>query len=263
MLCSEYTLIAQAPTWGVAIPLYCRCWNCETCRPRRQAQLIELGKAGKPNRFLTLTSKRRPHLAATAAAKELALAWRRLSARIRRKLGNKPFNYLAVFEATKAGWPHLHLLLRSPYLSQAWLSQQMRELNGSPIVDIRKITNEREIARYVAKYVGKEPHKFGRLKRYWHSKNWLPAKQTQADEAEMPPWRIDEQRLDLVYMDAFREGKAPRTRPGEWVIWGEPPPHVRSWTDEPENKREQRNPWIEGALQLYPAAGQPTGMTTA
>lgn len=80
--------------------------------------------------------------------------------------------FLAVFEATKLGWPHLHILLRSGFIEQRWLSEQMADLIQSPIVDIRLARSPQQIASYCAKYVGKDTGKFGTSKRYWQSQDY-------------------------------------------------------------------------------------------
>jgi hypothetical protein len=80
--------------------------------------------------------------------------------------------FLAVFEQTKLGWPHLHIVCRVPWIDQRWLSAQMDKAIGAPIVDIRRIANLQELAGYVAKYIGKDPHHFEGTKRYWKSKDY-------------------------------------------------------------------------------------------
>ena len=92
--------------------------------------------------------------------------------RICRRQGIKRFPYFCVFEATKAGEPHLHILARMPYVDQAWLSVQMAALIDAPICDIRAVKSARHVAYYLAKYVGKDPHHFGTCKRYWTTRDW-------------------------------------------------------------------------------------------
>src|SRR5690606_38272330 len=85
---------------------------------------------------------------------------------------SRRFEFLAVFERTKAGWPHLHVLARAPWIAQRWLSEQMADLIDAPIVDIRKIQDEGRAAKYVSKYVGKDPHVFAGCKRWWRSHHY-------------------------------------------------------------------------------------------
>lgn len=99
-------------------------------------------------------------------------AWRVLVRRICKKLEIKRFEYFCVFEATKAGEPHLHILADFGYVKQKWLSAQMAGLINAPIVDIRAVKSKRHVAHYLTKYVGKDPHRFGSCKRYWTTRRY-------------------------------------------------------------------------------------------
>lgn len=81
--------------------------------------------------------------------------------------------FLAVFEATKKGWPHLHILSRAKWLDQKWLSNRMRQLIGAPVCDVRTVKNARHLSWYLAKYIGKNPHHFEGTKRYWRSLDYF------------------------------------------------------------------------------------------
>jgi hypothetical protein len=90
----------------------------------------------------------------------------------RRHHGRDSLNYLCVFETTKAGTPHLHILTRGSYIAQRWLSSMMKKLADAPIVDVRRVRNKREAAAYVAKYISKAPQRFHGCKRYWRTQRW-------------------------------------------------------------------------------------------
>ena len=107
-------------------------------------------------------------------ARALSDALKILIKRARRKFRKAPIEYFAVFEETKKGAPHLHILMRAPYVPQKWISAVMDELIKSPIVDIRKIHGKRMVVNYIAKYVSKGPAAFGTLKRYWTSRGYDP-----------------------------------------------------------------------------------------
>lgn len=183
--CGERTIVKAQPGEYTASSLRCRAWTCAECQPQRSRQLVAQAHGGAPTTFLTLTSRRKPELTPYDAAMNLSRAWRLLRLRImrHRKLKNLPF--LAVFEATQNGWPHLHILLRSIWIDQRWISAQMAELADAPVVDIQRIRNRAQVNAYVAKYVGKAPHKFGSAKRYWQSRDYdlRPA------QPEKLPWR--------------------------------------------------------------------------
>lgn len=176
MYCGEYTLVNRTDDAVHAVTLHCRAWSCETCGTRRRAALVEEAAAGKPNTLLTLTSPRGTVEGQPQRRRDLGRAWALMRKRAMRHYSLKELPFLAVVERTKAGEPHLHILLRVKWLDQAWLSEQMKGLNGAPIVDIRRITSTRMAINYVTKYIGKAPARFGRQKGYWSSRDWLLAK---------------------------------------------------------------------------------------
>ena len=149
----------------------------------RARQLSRQAFLGQPTTFLTLTVNPATGDDPDDRARALAHAWRLLRLRAMRRLGVKKMPFLAVFEKTKAGEPHLHILLRTKYIDQAWLSDQMRDMIEAPIVDIRSVRDADKLASYVAKYIAKDPHRFKGTKRYWSSQDYaLP----DPDEDEDP-----------------------------------------------------------------------------
>jgi len=125
---------------------------------------------GEPNRFITLSSRYRPdEMTPDQAAQQLVHAWRMVVQRGKREGIFKEIQYIAVFELTKKGWPHLHILARCDYIIQRWLSLRMEEYAESPVVDVRKVKSRRRAAWYVAKYTAKAPEKFLGCKRYWRT----------------------------------------------------------------------------------------------
>lgn len=200
MLCGGRSLVKLGDDAGVAVTLRCRAWTCEECAPLRRAQLIHLAECGQPNRLVTLTSNPRVGVSPADRAARLARAWRLVNKRYQRLNKGKRLEYLAVFEATKRGEPHLHILVRGPYIAQRWLSQIMAELEQAPICDVRAIHNARHAAAYVAKYIGKAPHRFATCKRYWHTKNWRAedTRKTENNPWGDTPWQIDDHPLDQL-----------------------------------------------------------------
>lgn len=99
--------------------------------------------------------------------------------------------FVAVFEETKAGWPHLHILCRAPYIPQNYLSGLAAKYLRSPVVDIRKVYNRRHASRYVAKYIAKGPAKFNACKRYWRSQDYCEsaAADKPIHDSNQPAWR--------------------------------------------------------------------------
>lgn len=170
--CGDTTLVKHTGEERDISVLRCRSWHCAECAPRRRSRLIAEAMGGDPVTFLTLTSRRIAGANTTTQAKQLINAWRLVRLRAMRKYKVKSIPFIAVVEATAAGVPHLHILTRTKYLDQAWLSTQMAELIDSPIVDIRRVDHKGRIAAYVGKYLGKNPHQFGTCKRYWKSRDY-------------------------------------------------------------------------------------------
>lgn len=168
-VCGEQCLSTIEAGVHKAVTLKCRSWCCEECAPMRRRQLIAQGIGGQPDKFITLTSRKTDGLTKEEAGRQLVEAWRTIRRLYSKEHNGLKIEFMAIFEATKAGWPHLHIIARSMWISQDWLSKTMDRLTGSPVVWIEAITNKKKIAAYCAKYVGKNPHKFGTLKRYWQS----------------------------------------------------------------------------------------------
>jgi len=202
MFCSEWALVKTEFRTATVIPLKCKCWTCDDCRPGRTRRLVEEAKRGAPTLFITLTSKRRASLTPSQAAQALVDAWRIVRREYIREHGKGALAFLAVFEATKKGWPHLHIVARCRWLNQRWLSARMAELHDSPVVDVRRVHGQSKVAAYVSKYVGKNPHRFAGVKRYWRSLDYLfPVAETPYDPwDDCPLWHV-EQRYWLFVAD--------------------------------------------------------------
>lgn len=180
MICRQLSLVKHTPLWDCALPLYCKSWQCEICAPRRAYQLVKTGIAGRPERLLTLTASKATAQTPAARAVAISHAWRKIVREIRKLWPSQPLEYLAVFERTQHLEPHLHVLTRGPFIPQKWLSAQAAKRLRAPIVDVRAIRNPERAAKYIAKYIGKDPYKFDGCKRYWQTPNWTPPNQTRA-----------------------------------------------------------------------------------
>lgn len=172
MLCSEALVVNRNENEGHASVLRCKRWSCEICQPFNRARVIRKGSEGEPTIFMTLTSNPAGYDTPDEAARDMKRAFVLLRRRIEKRYGIKNLPFLVVFERTKAGWPHMHILCRAKWLDQGWLSNQMKELTNAPIVDIRKIQDKGRAAAYICKYVGKDPHAFNGCKRWWRSHNY-------------------------------------------------------------------------------------------
>jgi len=235
----QRTLVKWEPRQRTGVAIDCKTWTCPECGELRKKQLIASGFGGKPETFLTLTSRRSGDRTANGCAYELARAWRLLRLRIMRGKPEKdahqarvknarlagqkpppkpkqwpflkgskprPLPFLAVFEATKTGWPHLHILMRSRFIPQEWISAEMEAITGSPVVWIERISDLKKVASYIVKYCGKNPHRFGTTKRYWQSKDFALAKKPPRPDkpALRAGWEKEDIRL-AVWADALRQ----------------------------------------------------------
>lgn len=168
-VCGGWSLVHHQNGDSRAISLWCRAWTCPDCFWRRLRRLKREAQAGQPTTFLTLTVNPATYSGPDERAMRLSHAFRAFIRLARKTYPAKPIDYLAVFETTKRGEPHLHVLMRAPYIPQRWISALMSKLINAPIVDISKVHDKRHVAAYVAKYISKGPHRFGTTKRYWSS----------------------------------------------------------------------------------------------
>ncbi len=193
MLCSDASLVNRGQNTLRAVTMRCRSWGCDLCNPIRKRQLVALAKRGKPTTFITLTVNPATGESPAARARSLALAWRIIVRRAKKKYGYSSIPYMCVFEATKQGEPHLHILCRVKWIDQRWLSNQMKKLTGAPVVHICRVKDVKKLANYVAKYIGKDPQRFETCKRYWCTRSYK-------------------------YEDGEKEPEPAGWEP-EWVIW--------------------------------------------
>ncbi len=186
------------------VPLRCRCWHCDECRPDRAARLVYEAKSGNPTLFITLTTHRRPGRSPDAAARNLAHAWRRFRRQYVKAHGKGSLAFLTVFEATRQGWPHLHIVARCKWIDQRQLSKFMGAEIGAPVVDVRRIKGQSEVAGYISKYIGKNPQRFAGTKRYWRSLDYLlPVAGYEAGAgANEPGWQVVRRAL-MAYVKAL------------------------------------------------------------
>jgi len=228
-LCRDYTLRKTNRAGTHYSPLYCRAWTCSICAPRRKKQLIALAFAGRPATFLTLTVNPAEFETPAQAARALAHAWKLLVKRTRRQYKLQEFPFLAIFEKTRKGWPHLHVITRVKWIDQQWLSDQMADLINAPVVDVRRVFDAGRVAAYVAKYVGKDPHRFATCKRYWSSRNWdLRPQYDDLPDGEVEPiFDIIRFQIETIRESCERCGdNITVTRTGFSILF-EPPPAAR------------------------------------
>lgn len=183
----SWTLVKQKGKKIVISRLACKSWKCPYCGPRRKKALQFLARSGRPNRFITLTHEQANGLAPEVQAQRLSRAWKKARRWLRTRFRIDGIEFLAVFEKTKAGNPHLHVLVRAPYIPQNVLSDLMKRYIDSPIVDVRRVRSKKQAALYVSKYIAKDPERFKGTKRYWRTTGWANVKRSpRVEKGEFP-----------------------------------------------------------------------------
>lgn len=225
MLCSEATIVNSRSNGGEAITLRCKCWHCQICRPENAKIVRAKARKGQPTTLLTLTVNPQVGDSPEARARMLVGAFKELRRLMLRHLGLKRIPFLAVFERTKRGEPHLHVLCRVGFVSQRWISEQMGRLIGAPIVDIRRIRGTKQAAAYVAKYLGKDPAAFPGCKRYWSTTNWLDPWKAEWGEAPRDPgcWIVHREHFWVVADALGSEGWEVEFVSDHYLRFGAPP----------------------------------------
>lgn len=199
MLCTELTKVKRSGEALVVEPLKCKRWSCEHCRDLNKKKVIAQAAEGEPTTMLTLTI-RADYGTMGEQASRLVEAWRIIRKRWGREHHGQKLPFIAIFEAhPSTGRPHLHILLRAPYISQRWLSNRMRELAHSPVCDIRRVRSTKHAAFYVSKYVGKDLRAFPGCKRYWRSHDYADPAAGRNDR----PAKVDIWVLKTDYPKAF------------------------------------------------------------
>lgn len=137
----------------LVIPATCKSWACPNCAPKLRDLWAQRIANAKPNRFITLTCQPSRFLDPRDAYEKMKAALPEFVRIIRQKCG--PFEYAAVWELHESGWPHLHIAQKGMYVPKALVATVWDSLGIGYCTDIRAITGNSGIARYVAKYMTK------------------------------------------------------------------------------------------------------------
>lgn len=168
----------------------CMSWQCPECRWLLRRQLAQKIAAGTPNKFLTITFRRRNTGSKDDHARELLAAWQPLLKRIKRFIHAKHIPYCRVVEAQDNGEPHIHAAMRCVYIPQPVISRWCGELLNSPIVDIRAVYNVGDVAAYLTEYLSAAPADFRGIRRWGCSQDWIIKRQTEPHDETSQDYRI-------------------------------------------------------------------------
>lgn len=137
---------------------------------------------------------RRAGLGPRAAHRAVKRVWRRMRARLHRRLG-RAVEFIGVVEPHRSGWPHVHVLLGA-YVPQGWLADAWRGVGGGRVVDIRASKSLEKPARYLSKYLTKEMLRHSlppRVRRVWSSRGVglrLQSKRPVKSQGGKSRWRL-------------------------------------------------------------------------
>lgn len=181
--CQHRTIVNADDDHGTIHALRCKMWSCPTCREHNRRQVMHKARKGQPNVFFTLTCDPSRYETPDQAARDMKRGLVLLRRHIERRWKVRNIPFIVVFEKHKSGWPHMHLLLRGPYMHWKNLRAMWTKILGAWSIDIRFIRKQSQVLFYVTKYIGKDLAAFQGCKRYWSSHNW----QTINDENTMDP----------------------------------------------------------------------------
>lgn len=171
-LCTPDLIVNANRYEGEISALRCKRWSCPICREDNRRKVMHAARRGEPNIFLTLTVKPDLYDTPDEAARDMKRGLVALRRRIERKWGIEKLPFIVVFERTKKGWPHMHLLCRAPFMPQKELAEMWQAITGAFIIDIRFIRRKSQVLFYVTKYIGKDLAAFEGCKRWWRSHNY-------------------------------------------------------------------------------------------
>ena len=181
-LCSDRTLVNANSAVGEIAALKCKRWSCENCNADNRWRVMQQAKRGAPDLFMTLSHIEGSKLTPDEAARDMKRGLVLLRRMIERRFGIKNIPFIVVFEKTKKGWPHMHLLLRGPYMHWQVLRGMWKQITGAFEVDVRRIPRKEQVLFYITKYLGKDLHAFAGCKRWWKSQNYL----SEPDDRPLP-----------------------------------------------------------------------------
>jgi len=138
---------------NLVITLPCKQWSCRFCASRKIAMLSRRTALANPNRLLTLTIDPSRYESPRHGFDETRRQVPVLIANLRKRFNE--VEYLRVTELHKSGWPHYHLMVRSPYLPHPVVRDAWTALTGATIVDLRQVTKAFKAYYYLVKYLSK------------------------------------------------------------------------------------------------------------
>lgn len=135
--------------------IYCKCWNCSYCAPRKAKRykkaISSVAEARELCRFVTLTLD--PAKVQGDSVRYLNRVFAKLRIYLKRQFGVAPA-YIRVLEFQQNGNPHFHLLI-DRYVEWAWLKRAWQAVGGGSFVNI-KFVDVGRVSHYLSKYLTKD-----------------------------------------------------------------------------------------------------------
>jgi len=198
--CPTGTLLATRDHGFKLVPAGCHRWACDSCGRKNARKLASRIMRTKARRLITLTLPYQPGADPAEQLDRMNAAWLLLWKRIKRRQGDKAVGYAKIVELTRKGTPHLHIAADCGYLPQRWLSVQWHELSGAAVVDVRRVTTEAGLARYLSKYLTKAVSAVSSRRKYSASRGFLPPyqKTPRPEDLDIVGWRYSNGPLEAI-----------------------------------------------------------------
>ncbi len=135
------------------VPLTCKSWRCKKCGPKLVTHWRNKIAEARPRRFITLTWDPKFEPDPDIATEKMKRAFARLVRLLRNK--GYIFEYCAVWEFTKKGYPHIHIAQKGSYVPQKVLSAKWLYLRAGQVTDIRAVKSTAACAQELTKYLMK------------------------------------------------------------------------------------------------------------
>ncbi|MBA7539229.1 hypothetical protein ES705_31508 [subsurface metagenome] len=225
----------------VIAPMTCKSWDCAPCGARKRQQWIHKFQNADPEREITLTIPKGKWPDPQDAAWHMKKAWTELVRHIRRTFGS--FEYGLVWELTKAGTPHMHILSRGKYIPQKWLRLQWIALGMGSIVHITTVKNKGKhaahLCKYLAKSTGQTAAALAPMRIIQVSKNFLkpepePASPGQYADFEWVFSPLDAAHIVEPFLQSARYLDIEHRRDGTLEVFLDPDPPPDDIVDTPE-----------------------------
>jgi len=230
--CRSQSLYGETDSGSAAaLPLFCGRWDCQECGRYKRKKLRQRLLDGEPTALITLTTNPNIHETPDAAFRQASIAINHLFKRLRRRFPTHRIEYALVWETTKKGWPHAHILVRAPFIPQPVLSRLWAAVSGAYIVDIRTVGSRAHAASYVTKYLTKSPEVPPGFRRFRTSRLYsaAPPRGVLRDYLSIDHFTRSPQPLSSLLEEFLERGYQWREYWPDLYLSGAPPPRGASF----------------------------------